>query len=594
MPVRTRHKLAPASAHELEANRESMLALAEFLRTRPPPPGNLMSQSDSEGDAVQSNSLLGKVVRRKKSRARKQVPRLMQLPDTAVAATTKDGHRHIAISIPELAESGSNKPLPAVPIDVEPTQNKTRKQQRGPVVVLKPVREARALNSAVMAAEGQTFISSKPSGPVRPRSLVKTGSNASLEAVAPPRRVHKRATGGSDLSSQLTQELTEDQLIRVDDDEMHTDGYGRRYSDPALDTRKAADSARSSNINNLDASTKLGAELQSEIKAATAKLNAYDQYQEAQSIDGRTSTPEILCRELFDAPNSAITFEEFGHEHNTIPNGPPPRRDLPEIPNGSTADICRAIARACSLSSRPSSTTLEPQFAAEMKAELKFLAPTNPQVEQARTSQQSGCPISPATSAVAQRQSWSRPYTANALHSRISISNLMVVADLPPREAPRASVATHSQHLLQRKVSVAPSLASIPFSYSTKDGLDHDTPIDSGFPSSSTCSVRSRVQRQAKERNDMDALSVQRQARKQARNASIKQQAVEQRLRRLESDNKLLLEALSNIVGGFGVLKRAGLLDTQSAMSNARVEGPASARKRIEGWSLEVGEKSRW
>lgn len=85
----------------LESNRESMKALSDFLMTREPPPNNWMSIQSSDDDKSlhslkrSAYNLFGKG-KKKKSKT----PRLMRLPDSAVAARTREGARHIAISIP--------------------------------------------------------------------------------------------------------------------------------------------------------------------------------------------------------------------------------------------------------------------------------------------------------------------------------------------------------------------------------------------------------------------------------------------------------------------------------------------------------------
>ncbi|RDW92451.1 hypothetical protein BP5796_01845 [Coleophoma crateriformis] len=82
-----------------ENNRQSMKELANFLRTREPPPDHYMSIPESrELPSVRKRSSFN-LFRRRKSQ-QPQGPKLLQLPDSAIASKTSGGHRHIAISIP--------------------------------------------------------------------------------------------------------------------------------------------------------------------------------------------------------------------------------------------------------------------------------------------------------------------------------------------------------------------------------------------------------------------------------------------------------------------------------------------------------------
>lgn len=86
---------------KLEKDRESVDELANFLRTNDPPPHNYMSFPESTQPAQQKKTLAFRIFSRQKV---KEVSALglglLRLPDSAVAAKTIHGHRHIAISIP--------------------------------------------------------------------------------------------------------------------------------------------------------------------------------------------------------------------------------------------------------------------------------------------------------------------------------------------------------------------------------------------------------------------------------------------------------------------------------------------------------------
>ncbi|KAI1261531.1 hypothetical protein F5Y18DRAFT_431117 [Xylariaceae sp. FL1019] len=75
--------------------------LIQFLK-KPPPPSNYMSLPDSFSSSSEDDKwhkLKHKVLRQQR-KTRRHRPPTIRLPDSAVAATTIGGHRHIAISIP--------------------------------------------------------------------------------------------------------------------------------------------------------------------------------------------------------------------------------------------------------------------------------------------------------------------------------------------------------------------------------------------------------------------------------------------------------------------------------------------------------------
>ena len=155
--------------------------LVDFLRNTTPPPENYMSipetYSLSSCPSEQENwarlNLFG--WRRKSSRRRKPRPMLIKLPDSAVAGTTTDGHRYIAISIPteydhpELRANnesgdrpGTSPPLREAAEDPRPPPKtaeprtglpKTLTSDRGVVTVLRPVVEDRESSENLMRVQ---------------------------------------------------------------------------------------------------------------------------------------------------------------------------------------------------------------------------------------------------------------------------------------------------------------------------------------------------------------------------------------------------------------------------------------------------------
>lgn len=127
-----------------DSNRESMRALSDFLMRSEPPPSNFMSRPDSDAGSLHSiKKSTFKIFGRQKSKKAAKRPKLMQLPDSAVAAKTIGGARHIAISIPiEYDYPYYEAPAQSLPPPRPPSQPKLS-TDRGAVTVLKPVAEVR-------------------------------------------------------------------------------------------------------------------------------------------------------------------------------------------------------------------------------------------------------------------------------------------------------------------------------------------------------------------------------------------------------------------------------------------------------------------
>ncbi|KAG6015127.1 hypothetical protein E4U43_005677 [Claviceps pusilla] len=133
--------------------RDGVAALVDFLKNHPPPPHNFMSipYQDTEDDENGRGrwSKIKSMAMRSKSMPRE--PQQIQLPDSAVAGVTIDGHRHIAISIPwEAAPFGPEDMRSQYPVFTQNGQRgmpcqgsvRTYKNEKGTVTVLRPVTEA--------------------------------------------------------------------------------------------------------------------------------------------------------------------------------------------------------------------------------------------------------------------------------------------------------------------------------------------------------------------------------------------------------------------------------------------------------------------
>ena len=129
-----------------DTSRDNMKALAEFLMTKEPPPNNWMSiHSDDEMSlrTMKKFKVFGSLKKKKKKKRVSKSPKFMQLPDTAVAATTLQGCRHIAISIPLEHDYPELFRSSAEPDRRPKSAPRLYTTDRGTVTVLKPVAEVR-------------------------------------------------------------------------------------------------------------------------------------------------------------------------------------------------------------------------------------------------------------------------------------------------------------------------------------------------------------------------------------------------------------------------------------------------------------------
>lgn len=123
---------------KLERERESVIHLAQFLRTQSPPPDNYVSLPET-GQPIPGRRSPFKIFRRQNSKKSSDAPvKTLRLPDSAVAAKTIQGHWHIAISIPVEHDNQDPDP-PSRPALTKHAKAKSSSAIRdGPITVLKP------------------------------------------------------------------------------------------------------------------------------------------------------------------------------------------------------------------------------------------------------------------------------------------------------------------------------------------------------------------------------------------------------------------------------------------------------------------------
>ena len=632
-----REKHSSQRLKEMQDSRENMLALAEFFKKNHPPPGNYMSQHESDGEPVLN--IFGKLVNRRKSGSRKKKEtRLIQLPDTAVAARTIGGHRHIAISIPVQYSSTqsariNDKPLPQAPVDIRssslPPRGRTTKQQRGPVVVLKPVREVHEsigarIHSNVQNAQPLHKTSRADSIQPAVESPIQNASQSfqSHEATL-MKKQSRSSTGGSDLSSEISMEEIEARKVASDiyaDRSEIVDSNATGYSTSSESTIDGHLRGKSSvstvescasidPVHHLSPSS-LPRALETELRAAAAKMSAYDEFRLSTqySSDHRDSTPEILCRELFDNPSSMVydasACNNAGVE-SIPPICPPPDRKLPDLPpnDALSRTLSSGSTRTAQTVDSQSSTTLSARYLenGQLSRQESIRTKTKRPVGNTRQKSSTSNSLRSASRIAASEKRRLNDWGVDSMPqptTDMRISNVMVVADMspqpikprlatpktsetPPRATPsRSRPRAHTKTLSTSRTTIYSPLTQ---TLSLTQSLTHPvhTEITTHHRSDSRASHSSASQHSNSNSNsahELESLTSRRQARKAARNASIKDQAIEARLRRLEMDNKILLEALSGIAGGFGLLRNQGLLDRHGGKLELMGFGEGSVR----------------
>ncbi|PMD35187.1 hypothetical protein L207DRAFT_108268 [Hyaloscypha variabilis F] len=178
----------PQDENTLDSNRQSMKALSDFLMTREPPPTNWVSKlSDDERSLSSLKKSSFKLFKKSKSKKQKP-PRFLQLPDSAVAAKTRSGARHIAISIPIEHDHIEPTKKPAPIIQERPKRDSsTHRPDRSAVTILKPVAELRESGSSYLSSTAKSRKSEVDLGQVSLQTREKS-------PIIDPLRVHTPST----------------------------------------------------------------------------------------------------------------------------------------------------------------------------------------------------------------------------------------------------------------------------------------------------------------------------------------------------------------------------------------------------------------
>ncbi|KJZ75780.1 hypothetical protein HIM_04937 [Hirsutella minnesotensis 3608] len=121
-------------------------ALVDFFTNFPPPPDNYMSMASDANNPERGRSAWCKLRRiGRRARSAPRSPKQMRLPDSAVSGTTTGGHRHIAISIPLEAMPFADVPKSQHPM--YPGQGPSRRTKGAPAPLRLDTRGSEAPSS---------------------------------------------------------------------------------------------------------------------------------------------------------------------------------------------------------------------------------------------------------------------------------------------------------------------------------------------------------------------------------------------------------------------------------------------------------------
>lgn len=333
-----------------------------------------MSVPDSDTMSLHSMKKSAfKLFGRKKSRKSKR-SKLLQLPDSAVSAKTREGARHIAISIPKEYDHLDNV------LDTRnntPSQNKKLPSQRiGPITVLKPVKEVRESGSSYSASQSNQGKrdSRLSAGSPEPGDLLSPETVRTLENYYTQLIREQKENEAQESSttvklpepSQIQKSYISVSLLDRQDSERGVDlsrasgaGYGTSSVSNNVDhSRGISIESTASNINPLASNpvklqldlplrsssiSKISRSLEAELAQSFARVNKLPQEinsnpiscinsEKAESFTSASQTSPII----FGTAETAQAYNSVGIEiirgHTPTLPSPAPTRRLPDVP----------------------------------------------------------------------------------------------------------------------------------------------------------------------------------------------------------------------------------------------------------------------
>lgn len=642
-PSFTRQSSQDASM--LESNRDSMKALADFLMTKEPPPNNFMSMpSDDEMSILSVKKSAFKIFGRQKSKKAKP-PKLMRLPDSAVAAKTIQGARHIAISIPIEHDhlDGTPSEPPSRPHSAPRLQSE--RPDRGAVTVLKPVVEVRESGSSYLPtesgsdnrnenrdsrAESVITLAAELLGPETTRTL----ENYYTQLNHQQRRAKAAEAKAAIKSEQRTHSsyvvVPPVDLVRQDSQRSDLRHSGGTVYSTASMTTAPGHSRGVSSVSTAPSSGPSGVRI--DLPPRTSSMSKIPLSLEAELAQAHKLATERAAKE--DPPRSSVLSVKSGNE--TVASGTSSSQIRPTVFSTGTAETAKGYNFTEIVGTQtPKSQTPRPSSSAPTKK-----LPDLPEVHISRPSTSPPAKAKAVSDITANRSSslrdkneeavatsgqsrqervkarkqrdvaalWGR--TDNAATPSISqVVDPQATAVAPARNSRRR---TASQELAPEKtvITVSPIMVVANLAPFTGLVLESDLPSPPSKSSlrkkqsSSTSTIRnvskgthttprsmnssygsdSDTIPRSHSRPRSSVLESRRQERRAKRNMTLHEKEMDARMTKIERDNMMLLNALSGIASSFGDLNRLlprTQLQTQAQLR--RTSGLLESREVVEG-----------
>ncbi|KUJ23531.1 uncharacterized protein LY89DRAFT_663947 [Mollisia scopiformis] len=600
----------------LESNRESMKALSDFLMTREPPPTNWVSAQSSDDDKSLNSfkrsayKLFGKSKKKKKSKQQK----LLRLPDSAVAARTSRGARHIAISIPLVHDHmefvRSDTPTP------ETRMGKRERTDRAAVHVLKPLHELRE--------SGSIHITSPPRSSNGPVIVIPEFSINPLASHPPDEALRQSPTLGGTYLNYRPQPRIEPSNAPKHDPKRPSKSYvavsptamqradsqrsadprhsgGTVYSTISIATPNVGHSRQVSSVSTAPSATATSIAIIPGLKldlpprnSSMSKIAKPIQAELAQSSNtndlpsppnsplkpgdeslSSNSPPLVvvgtaeMVRKYSDGPTLVRSTTPRSSRLTT--SSPPPNKCLPDLPIGKRPRIS------------PPTTEKKPSARRERVKEKKqrdieALRSSKSSISRPPLSESKDTNTNTNTYLTTPPQRNPKRVLRHSSRTANVLSGVMIVADLPPSPSPSLHTKQSSstttttmtatrQHTHAHTPPRSPTLDDFPAI------PDHFSSRSSSLTPTTSPTFRKRG---GSLRNSV--LETRRAERRVKRNASLRERELDERVRRIERDNEVLIGMLGGIAGALG-----GLRELQGRREVRRLRGGEGVAEEEEG-----------
>jgi hypothetical protein len=544
----------------------------------------------------------------RRSSSRTRAPRLLQLPDIAVAAKTLSGARHIAISIPIQYDHPENSSSAQHP---KPLGSSPPSKFPPPVTVLKPVVEARESISShrKTSLEGNrgssqdTAPAAELLGPETAKTLKNYYTQLHRQHKLKAESISSLRTGESK-SQRSSHTSTSTDNTRQDSqpsDPRHSGGtvysaitispqdYSGRLSNVSTSPSVLPTSPVTSDLPSRNSSVpKIPKPIQIELAQSYQAANfASQQDPPRSSVLWRHERTESLASEtsnysghsaLPDTPQGYVP-PHIGQILKPTSPLPAPNRVLPDVPESPcipdflpspsppinrrkiTIGLIDEVTGAHSGRARPgtgelitpTSQTRQERVRARKSRDMAALREkrgsrdtTSDAASTANASRASSPGSRPGSSPQHRtRRSMSRD---KVRRNRSTITPIMLVADLAPQDGTGCLPDQPAKSSARKQVSNISLMARGTYTPPrSSTGSDSDTTAKMAEGNGFTADNSSKASAE-------QGLDGRRQERRVKRNTSLREKEMENRLRKIERDNAMLMNTLSGIAGSFGQL----------------------------------------